>query len=261
MIGEGTKERKRNLTSKEVDVLKLLYRFRFATNDNLAAAQAVHPHTVRLRAVRLVEMGYVTFHRDGRARVEGKPGVYVLSSKGATFLKNAYPEKYKSRVMGTIINSKNATPGFINRNLTIFDIYNRLNERYGTDLVFLTKSTMQADKFDFLPEIKPDVFMQIADRHFFLYYLETSTPDFAHVRRFKPLFDYAASGIWENATGKDIPLVLFVAENKRLETYSSKRFNKIAIDLGSDLKCATTTIKRLMNEDGVWSTGDVIFDI
>lgn len=263
VTSEGVSERKRNLTSKEVDVLKLLYRFRFATNEHLAAAQGVHPHSAGLRAARMVKMGYTVQLREGRDVIEGRPGAYVLTSKGASYLKKLNPDKYSDRVLRTIVTSKTASKDFIERNLVVFSVFNRLNATYGDDLMFLTKSGMEADKFDFLPEIKPDAFLQVGEAYYFLYYLNKSSPDYTHVRRFNPLFDYGASGIWENVTQSPLPTVLFVAETKRLETFARKRFDGLAIKVGSDFECATATLANVLqpNDDAVWSHNDLLFSL
>jgi len=242
----------RRLTSKEIDVLKLLYRFRFATNDHIAAVQGVHRHSARLRAARLRDMGYLRQKRDGNAMLQNKPAVYALTSKGATYLKKEN-DRYDSKVLHAIVASADPSDEFIERNLSIFSVYNRLKALYGNDLLFLTKSAMTSEKFHYLPEVKPDAFVQLRGTYYFLYYLSKDTLDFAHVRRFKPIFDYANSGQWENETDANFPSVLFVTETKRLATFARKRFTRFAVAGSSEITCITTTYDNLMSSEAkVW---------
>lgn len=238
----------RKLTSKELDVLKLLYRFRFATSDHIAAVQGVHRHSARLRAARLRDMGYLRQKRDSAAMMQHKPAIYALTSKGATYLKQQ-GSQYNPKVLRAIVASAEPSEDFIDRNLAIFSVYNRLKALYEDKLLFLTKSGMSSEKFEYLPEVKPDAFIQLGKTYFFLYYLSKNTPDFAQVRRFKPLFDYENSGLWENTTSANFPKVLFVADTKRLATFARKRFLNFSKGTRSGMICATTTFESLMSEE------------
>lgn len=244
----------RKLTSKELDVLKMLYRFRFATSDHIAAVQGVHRHSARLRAARLRDMGYLRQKRDSEAMMQHKPAIYALTSKGATYLKQQ-GSLYNPKVLRAIVAGAEPSDDFIDRNLAIFSVYNKLKGLYDDRLLFLTKSGMSSEKFEYLPEIKPDAFIQLGKTYFFLYYLSKNTPDFAQVRRFKPLFDYENSGLWENATTASFPKVLFVADTKRLATFARKRFLNFSKGTRSEMTCATTTFENLMSEEPrVWET-------
>jgi hypothetical protein len=179
--------------------------------------------------------------------LQNKPAVYMLTSKGSTFLRQ-HSDQYDAKVLHAIVAGSDPSNDFIERNLAIFSIYNKLKTLYKDDLLFLTKSAMSSDRFHYLPEVKPDAFIQLGEKYFFLYYLSKSTPDFAHVRRFKPVFDYESRGQWQNETDAAFPTVLFVADTKRLATLARKRFTRFAVSSSSDMECTTTTYDSLMSD-------------
>lgn len=250
-MGENIKHKGRALTAKQLDLLKLLFRFRFATAEHLAQAQnGVSLQSIRIRLKTMVANDLIVMKRDGSDRIMGKPATYRLSSKGMAELKKQ-GNKYSEKVLNAIRANRHSSENFINRHLSIFKIYNLLTSSYGNDLLFLTKSNLAADKFEYLPEVKPDALIHLTsqDKSYFLYYLDESMPDFALFRRIAPIFEYEKSGKWEAATEQDFPRVLIVSSTNRVETVMRKRLSKVASDERSDIVFAGTTLERLSEGD------------
>lgn len=251
-----SKPQQRKLTQKQLEVLKLLYRFRFGTSDLLSQAQGgVSRTAAHMRLKTLTEKGFLVSKRDGQDKLQGKPAIYRLSSKGSKVLA-AEGTKYSTRVLNAMRGNRNFSDRFIDHNLIIFTIFNKLNEKYGENLVFLTKSNLDNEDFDYLPSVRPDVFAHLTSdgAYYFMYLIEDSNPDFALVRHVSTLYEFEKSGIWEGRTGERLPIVLLACTTKRLETIMQKRFAKLNADNDSELIMATTVTSRLLekDDDTIW---------
>jgi DNA-binding transcriptional ArsR family regulator len=247
------------LTQKQFDILKLLFRFRYATSGHLAIAQGgLSKQAINIRLASLEDKGLVVKHRDGRARIEGRPATYRLNAEGIAVLRQA-GVKYSPKVLESIRLNTNPSGHFLSHNLTLFSIFNRLNADYEKGLVFLTKSNMAAGKFNYLPKSRPDGFIKIegASEHYFLYLLNDTSPYFTHINQLKRLLEYERSGMWEL---EDFPIILLVCTSKTLETMVCRHFSKLISNRYSKIKFATSTIDRLLLGDNKesWLTLDIV---
>lgn len=94
----------------------------------------------------------------------------------------------------------------------------RLKDRYGNTLAFLGEQDLASDKFDYLPNPRPQAFVSITlancsepKRFFFetIGHEAAATELQATIIKY---LEYEASGAWDT-TGKDLPLVLIVCES------------------------------------------------
>lgn len=250
----NTTSRQRTLSEKQLDVLKLLFRFRFGTTDHISQAQGgLSRNSANVRLVALAEKGFISRKREGKDAISGKPAVYSLANAGRKYLANN-PDKYSSKVLESIRANPNASEKFVNHHLNVFSIFNILSQRYQSSLVFLTKSNLDVDKFNYLPEVKPDAFLHMTESgsYYFMYVFEGDSPDFAYIRKLSTLFEYEKSGKWEITTGQKLPTVLIVTGSKRLETVLKKRIRLLKENHDSELSFTTTVMDRLKNSDNPW---------
>lgn len=248
-MGSDIKQHSRALTDKQLEVLKLLFRFRFGTAELIAQAQGgVTVQSIRNRLNSLLKNDYIIVKREGKDRLMGRPGTFRLSAKGRAYLKEQGKGKYSEKVLNAIRANRDVSERFIDRQLTIFRISNSLESNYGEDLLFLTKSNLAADKFAYMPEVKPDALIHLSDikKSYFLFFLDETIPDFALVRRVAPIFEYEKSGKWEAATGQKLPAVLLMCASNRIETLMRKRISKLAVDNQSEAIFAATTLAKFL---------------
>lgn len=246
------KKKDRELTVKQLDVLKLLFRFRFGTADLIAQAQGgVSLQSVQTRLNSMLKSDLIIQKREGKDKLQGKPAIYRLSAKGRRVLRDLDSVKYSEKVLNAIRGNRNTGDQFIDRQLAIFRVHNVLDHYYGEDLVYLTKSNLAAEKFNYMPEVKPDALISLTDTDtsFFMYLIDQSMPEFASVRRVAPVFEYEKIGKWETETGEDLPGLLFACGSNRLETVMRKRIGKMASDNQSDFTIASTTLERLLDSE------------
>lgn len=256
----------KNPTSKQLAVLKLLYRFRFGTTDLLARALELKDgRYIHTRLEALVSQEYVGKNYDSTYKLDGKPAIYYLLPKAFKALKQQHETTGKELSDKTLRNAykdKEASNEFIDRKLGVFTIYDRLRAAHGQSLKLWTKDQLNFDKYDYFPQPKPDAYLTITpeglrprERCFFLSYLDDDTPFFVHVRRLQKLIDYVEAGEWEDATNSKLRGVLLVCESTSLMKRVRKKLAQLANEDETPRFCYTT-LQALKNstpeDDEVW---------
>jgi hypothetical protein len=254
--------RNKNVTKKQLTVLKQLYRFRFGTSDLLARALDLKDgRYIHMRLDALVKQEYIGKNYDSSYKLEGKPATYYLLPKAFAALKQYARTDGKEVSLKTLRNAykdKEASARFIAKKLAIFTIYDKLKASYGDSLGFWTKEQLNFDKYDYFPESKPDAYLTITPkgprprkRCFFLNYLDDETPFFVHVRRLQKYVDYVEAEEWEEATGSKLRAVLLVCESTSLLKRVRKKLAQIVDEDEVPRFCYTTLecLKRSTAED------------
>jgi hypothetical protein len=204
-------------TTKQLEILDLLYRFRFATNPLLASALNVKlPHKINERLQILVQREFVGRNYKPEYHLNRQPASFYLLPKGIKALRATGDEKYSQMVLHNAYKDKNAKARFITRCLDIFEMYRKLREVHGGDLEFFTRSELY--HYEDFPEPRPDAYFRISkgqeELQFFLEVMDTTQPDFAHKRRIKQYIEYAESGDLEDATGTSLPTILLICDKE-----------------------------------------------
>jgi hypothetical protein len=224
---EDTIQSNKPPTTKQLEILDLLYRFRFATNSLLASALSVKlPHKINERLQVLVQREFVGRNYKPEYHINRQPASFYLLPKGIKALKSTGEEKYSQMVLHNVYKDKNAKGRFISRCLDIFEVYAKLREEYGESLQFFTRSELY--HYEDFPEPRPDAYLRVTrdqeELQFFLEIMDTTQPDFALKRRIKQYIEYAEGGDWEDATGTSLPTIVLICEKdatrRRLQKYA-----------------------------------------
>lgn len=256
----------KNVTKKQLAVLKQLYRFRFGTTDLLARSLELKDgRYIHMRLDALVKQLYIGKNYDSSYKLEGKPATYYLLPKAFAVLKQYAKTDGKEVSLKTLRNAykdKEASERFIAKKLAVFTIYDKLQVSYGDSLSFWTKEQLNFDKYDYFPEPKPDAYLTITpegprprDRYFFLNYLDDETPFFVHVRRLQKYVDYVEAGEWEDATSSKLRGALLVCESTSLLKRVRKKLAQIVDEDEVPRFCYTTLDalkKSTAEDDEVW---------
>ena len=236
---------RRPLNDEQIEVLNLLYKFRFTTSDLLAQYfNKKNGMYVYKRLKILQDQGYIGKRFDSSYRIQGKPAAYYLLPAGLKKLNERRTAKSKN-ALGASWLYKDTRVGdvFVQHCLSIFGIYCTLKAEYGDCLRFFTKS--QLGKYDYFSDFTPSVYILIskdgAEHDFFLEYLQSSKPFFAILQRLKGYAEYADSGEWEAGTGSTFPIVLLICDNKKLVSLLMKRAGFVLSDADDDLRFYFTT--------------------
>lgn len=256
----------KNPTSKQLAVLKLLYRFRFGTTDLLARASELKDgRYIHTRLEALVAQEYIGKDYDSSYKLDGKPATYYLLPKSFAALKKQHKVTGKELSEKTLRNAykdKEASHEFIARKLAVFTIYDKLRATHGANLKLWTKDQLNFDKYDYIPQPKPDAYLTITPeglrpraRDFFLNYLDDDTPFFVHVRRLQKYIEYVQAEEWEDATSSKLRGVLLVCESTSLLKRIRKKLAQ-AVDEDETPRFCYTTLQALKGstpeDDEVW---------
>lgn len=227
----------RKLNAGQLEVLRLLYKFRFGSNDLFAQYFGKKDRSfVYKRMSTLVGCGLIGKRFESSYRLRGKPAAYYLLPAGARLLQEYKPDKPMN--IKLIYKDKDVSEDFVDYCLEIFSLNCRLKARYGDSLTFLTKS--QLAHYDYFEDFTPAAYMRLQAQdtagEYFLEYVQSSKPFFTILRRIKQYIDYADEGEWEAATDSDFPRVLLVCDSPSLQKRLIKRSASILSEADDELE-------------------------
>ncbi|HKU18772.1 MAG TPA: replication-relaxation family protein [Candidatus Saccharimonadales bacterium] len=195
-ISRAEPKYRRPLNQEQVDILELIYKFRFVTIATVKDyfAETNPGMNVFKRLETLETQGFIAKRYFDNFRLLHKPVVYYLLPDGVRKLNEYRDEDDRAELKG-IYRDGVVSERFAMHCVAIFDLYNRLSGQYGDELEFLAKSD-QTDFEDF-PKQKPDAYLTLGVRHYFVDVLD----DDAHLlidasKKVKRYIEYRKSGDW-----------------------------------------------------------------
>jgi|GEM_PF-582595 len=224
-------KRRQTVNQGQLEVLNLLFLFRYGTNDLFAEYFGKKDRSfVHKRMSILLERGLVARRFDKSYRLHGKPGAYYLRPEGARQLQAKRGIEINIK---KLYKDKELTEQFVRYSLELFTIYNHLRAQYGDTLGFYTRSILSHEDYEYFPQPLPHAFISLKTgkqkKRFFLEVLHDDQPWFVAVRTILKHISYAEDGDWE-ATETNLPSILLVCESERLAKRVLKRFPKAVAD-------------------------------
>lgn len=248
---------RKKLNQEQVEVLQMLYRFRFASSEQIAQFQAKpNAKAIQKRMKILEDQGLIAKRYDKSYKLQGKPAAYYLTPAGArAFAVNIERKPDEPLNMKRLYGSKDASEGFITHCRNVLSVYlalKALHPKQG-ELIYFTKNQLNYEKYDnYFPSPRQDAYIHIrkgqVDRHFLLDIFEDTQPFFVLIRRIKKYLDYSSGGDWEAHC--DIPLtILMVVESKSIHKRLRKRLAYELRQSYEELKFATARLEDILNPD------------
>lgn len=253
---------RRTISEKQLALLHVLYRFRFATTDLVTKYQGRGPGSVSViykSLQRLVEQGYVGCHYEPGYHIRHKRATYYLLAKGVTALKKRPGFTYSPKAMYNTRWDKTASEQFVTRNLSLLEIYCALKAQYGDKLQFFTKSDLAAYPPENFPKPLPDAYMRLetdagtkqyfVNLHYQLQPIETA-------RCIKQYLDHAATK--ERQGAQALPKLLTVCDTPALQKILQRRMARVhykqpLLDFLTTTKDAITGIAK---DTAIWRPTD-----
>lgn len=226
-MNKSEQKHRKKLNAEQLEVLELLYKFRFGSNDLIAQYFGKKDRSfVFKRLSILLEQGLIGKRFDSSYRIQGKPAAYYLTPAGARVLQGQRGPEEDAINIKAIYKDKTVKDDFVRYCLDILAIYNRLKAQYGDRLKFFTKANLNYERFDYFPQPLPDAYIRLRlggeDKQFFLDVYHDGQPFFAAARKIKKYVDYAEDGAWEE-TETALPVILGVCESSGLQKRLQKR--------------------------------------
>lgn len=219
-----------SLTTKQQTILNLLYRFRFATSEQLSKALNVTKASINKRLKLLLEQELIDRKYN---RISREYAAYYLSTKGINELKKISKQKYLPKVLRNARRDGENSAQFISHCLGVFDVYNKLRASYGDELQFFTKSQMAAVAY--FPKQLPDAHVQLGASDTKLFLLELvneSQPFFLATRAIIRYINYADKGDWPSQY--EFPKLLVVCDSVALQKRLVKKMQYKIDNLDND---------------------------
>jgi hypothetical protein len=120
----------RKLTQNQIDVLLLLYKFRFVTSNLLTQKLKLkHRNSINSRLQILEDQEYIGRRYDKSYKLLNKPASYFMLPKGFAVLRGM--DGISNNTLKNMYKDAQATDGFVERSLTSFGIYNKLENIFG----------------------------------------------------------------------------------------------------------------------------------
>lgn len=237
-MNKSEQKHRKKLNTEQLEVLELLYKFRFGSNNLIAKYFGKKDRSfVFKRLTILLDQGLIGKRFDSSYRIKGKPAAYYLLPAGVRVLQESRPDRPIN--IKAIYKDKTVSEDFIEYCIDVFSIYCQLKNLYGDSLKFITKNQL-ANRYDYFEDFVPAVYIRLnvdgSEKHFFLEYLQNSKPFFTIMRRLKQYIEYADSGEWEAGTNSDFPNVLLVCDNPSLQKRLLKKASSILEDADDELK-------------------------
>jgi hypothetical protein len=243
----------RKLNQNQIDVLLLLYKFRFTTSNLLTRKLKLqHRTSINSRLQILEEQEYIGKRYDKSYKMQNKPASYFMLPKGFAVLKGM--EGISNSVLKNMYKDAKATNGFVERSLLVFSIYNKLESIFGQRFDMFSKSELTG--MENMPENLPDGLIRLktsdsprAKEHsFFLYYAEERQPLFAVSNVITKQLEYGDSEDWNELFDRP-PTVILVCDSSALEKRLHRQAGRIEDEAAKGQKFYTSTAAAIMTID------------
>ena len=250
---------RRPLNDSQLDILRLLYKFRFSTSE--LAARYLGKSNVKLvqKKLRVLEdQGYIGKRYDKSYKLQGKPATYYLTPKGARLLQQLYQQfknsgnKDKPFIVITgqgikqLYKNRTVSEDFIAHCLNILNIYLKLRELYGDCCKFFTRVELTIYYYfpTWLPDayfaLKPSPNSKASPKRYFLDIWDGTRPFFVSVRKARNYLKYSEEGDWPPDRSA-FPAVLMICDTKKNETKLRRQIVKALDESYEEVTYATTT--------------------
>lgn len=261
---------RRPLNSEQLDVLKLLYSYRFGTVE-LATKYLgkVNSKVVQKKLKILEDQQYIAKRYDKSYKLVGRPAEYYVTPKGARTLKARQDSKTKlanqvtEQGIKNLYKNSSVSEDFMAHCLNILKVNLLFTELYGDKLQLFTR--MQMIPFGYLPTWRPDLFLslkqstnsKVEPKRFFLDIWDGTRPFFVSVRKARSYITYFEEGDWPTDE-YDLPIMLALCNNKKDETKLRRQIRKALEDSYERTIFATTTIDEFVESksttEKLWQT-------
>lgn len=249
------------LNSNQIRTLKLIYKFRFITLDQLLKYKQNKSLTPVRRTIKSLEdQEYIESRYSRSYKLLGKGARYYLSSKGIKYLKQE--KGINHDVLQSMYKNKSVSETFIDHNLDVFSALLVLRSQYPDTYTFFTKYEIAG--YDYFPKPGPDLYLKRVSPetnsvNHYLLDIFSDSQFFVIKKRFDIYLEHFETGDWESVNKSVYPTLLFVCPNARLEDRLNKHMERILDSAGiDDLFIYTSTTNTLLKSDSIntsiWSS-------
>lgn len=234
----------------QIELLKLLYKFRFTTAPLLSEHKHKNLVTVTQSLKTLLDKKYIARNYSPAYKLAGRGAEYYLTNEGIRYLRQNY--ELSEAVLHAMYKNKTIGQPFIQKCLLIYQVYISLQNQYTQIMKLYTRSEMQdAEGF---PAPLPDLYLTFNDKDYLLD-IFTEYLFFYVKKRIDLIMKHYESDEWSDEV---YPTILLVFPDSRIEAKAQAYIEKVKDDAyieDGDLNILTTTQKALLDSSNkaIWS--------
>ena len=231
---------RRQLSQNQLEVLRVLYRYRFASRDLIA--KYFNKKDVYRQLLILEDRGLIGKRYEPSYRFAGKPAAYYLKPEGMRALQFIDEDVNKMTIKKLYV-AKQVSETFVDHCMTILAISLKLRHTQPT-VKFFTKVDLQKDDYSYFPSPLPDAYIRVGDQHHFLIYIDNSKPFFTTVKWLKLLEEYYENGTWDD-TGTEFPSIVTVLDDQE----HLKKLTRFIENNIEDMKIRTALKSEMLSDN------------
>ncbi len=250
--------RTRTLNQSQLDLLHILYRFRFGTRSLLATYLEKPNNTSLYSKLSILERhGLIASRYNSSYKLAGREAEYFVIPSGVRVLRVTQHIDDPAALQASY-KDKTASDQFIRRTTLLFKLRNTLTAAYPSLKYFTARDIHQLDYF---PKKRPTAYFSCkekdATQRFFLEYLPAQTPTSAIKNRIKQYTAYYDEDAW-GVTETPFPIVLYVCEDGLTEKGVLWHIQRERYKSDTDIHYYTTTQKALLSNpiDPIWTNAE-----
>jgi len=212
---------KNKLTKKQLEIITLLYRFRFLNRSQIQKLlnhKKISQINIWLKDLydeKIIGRNYSKKFGDNI-----KPAVYYLKSKSKNYLIDQLEKDTK--MLDRIYGERKRLPKFINHCLLSADFYLNLKKYSEAEKIFFyTKIDLL--NHEYLPLNHPDAYVATKKgkkiKRYFLEIIDEGTPRFVIRAKIKQYLEYYDANTWQEVTSHPFPKILILCPNDLIKKY------------------------------------------
>lgn len=217
------------ITPKQLEILVLLYRFRFLNRQQLQTLLN-HQDTKRINTwlKDLTDKTIIGRHYSTKLKENTKPAIYYLRTKSKTFLLGQ-PTVNDKLLMKRVYREKTRSQRLIDHSVLLANFYLDLLKTVTTEkLSFFTKTDLSTHYY--LPYNRPDAYIARegkTTKRYFLEIIDDGTPRFMIRKKIEQYIEYYDANTWQERTGHSFPSILFLCPNDLMKNFLHKHLFQV----------------------------------
>lgn len=249
------KKERRKLTSKQIELLYLIFQYRFVTAELVAELSEVASGTAHIRLRILEREGYIGRRYDSTYRLKGKAARYYLLPLGFNALKKV--RELDPSVVKQLYNDRRTHDEYVDRQVLVMQAATHLR---GVDMLSGSKLYTKSELilYDGLPEYLPDAVFVTAKSQKTLYIdvIANDEPRFVILRKLRSYIAFEESGDWQTKDGR-FPVLLFVCERDSQPKVLAKKMRQLLYSQASDIRFGVGSVNAIRGgEKRPWYSND-----
>lgn len=250
----------KSLNSKQIRILKLLFKFRYITPSLLLQYKQASSLSSLREALRILEdQEYIAKRYLKSYKLQGKGARYYLATKAIKRMRDDHA--IDETALHAMYKNKTVSETFADHHLDIFTAFMCLSTSYPEMFSIYTKYELGG--LDYFLTPAPDLYLSRVDPvegigNDFLLDLFTDTQFFIIKKRFDQYIEHYESGDWEAENKTAYPIILIACSDARTEEKIQLHVEKVFDNSGiDDMKVYTTTTKALLastyGDHAIWT--------